>query len=164
MHYTSESSQNFTLQPSEQRAIKRALSILDKHLREPGIAFTSTQSVRDWLRLKMVGLEREEFMVLYLSQQHQLTGYETLFTGTINSTEVHPREVVKRALYFNAAAVIFAHNHPSGEITPSQADKNLTQRLVNILQVVDIRVLDHLIVGGRHVFSFGEHGLIRGEL
>ncbi|PLO12464.1 hypothetical protein CWN48_23380, partial [Klebsiella pneumoniae] len=148
MHYTSESSQNFTLQPSEQRAIKRALSILDKHLREPGIAFTSTQSVRDWLRLKMVGLEREEFMVLYLSQQHQLTGYETLFTGTINSTEVHPREVVKRALYFNAAAVIFAHNHPSGEITPSQADKNLTQRLVNILQVVDIRVLDHLIVGG----------------
>ena len=140
MHYTSESSQNFTLQPSEQRAIKRALSILDKHLREPGIAFTSTQSVRDWLRLKMVGLEREEFMVLYLSQQHQLTGYETLFTGTINSTEVHPREVVKRALYFNAAAVIFAHNHPSGEITPSQADKNLTQRLVNILQVVDIRV------------------------
>ena len=90
MHYTSESSQNFTLQPSEQRAIKRALSILDKHLREPGIAFTSTQSVRDWLRLKMVGLEREEFMVLYLSQQHQLTGYETLFTGTINSTEVHP--------------------------------------------------------------------------
>ncbi|QQO68456.1 JAB domain-containing protein [Klebsiella michiganensis] len=142
MHYTSESSQNFTLQPSEQRAIKRALSILDKHLREPGIAFTSTQSVRDWLRLKMVGLEREEFMVLYLSQQHQLTGYETLFTGTINSTEVHPREVVKRALYFNAAAVIFAHNHPSGEITPSQADKNLTQRLVNILQVVDIRVLD----------------------
>ena len=164
MHYTSESSQNFTLQPSEQRAIKRVLSILDKHLREPGIAFTSTQSVRDWLRLKMVGLEREEFMVLYLRQQHQLTGYETLFTGTINSTEVHPREVVKRALYFNAAAVIFAHNHPSGEITPSQADKNLTQRLVNILQVVDIRVLDHLIVGGRHVFSFAEHGLIRGEL
>ena len=164
MHYTSESSQNFTLQPSEQRAIKRALSILDKHLREPGIAFTSTQSVRDWLRLKMVGLEREEFMVLYLSQQHQLTGYETLFTGTINSTEVHPREVVKRALYFNAAAVIFAHNHPSGEITPSQADKNLTQRLVNIFQVVDIRVLEHLIAGGRHVFSFAEHGLIRGEL
>ena len=160
MHYTSESSQNFTLQPSEQRAIKRALSILDKHLREPGIAFTSTQSVRDWLRLKMVGLEREEFMVLYLSQQHQLTGYETLFTGTINSTEVHPREVVKRALYFNAAAVIFAHNHPSGEITPSQADKNLTQRLVNILQVVDIRVLDHLIVGGRQIYSFAEHGLL----
>ena len=99
-------------------------------------------------------------MVLYLNQQNQLMGYETLFTGTINSTEVHPREVVKRALYFNAAAVIFAHNHPSGEITPSQADKTLTQRLVNILQLVDIRVLDHLIVGGKHIFSFAEHGLV----
>lgn len=160
MNYLNEPSQAFTFAPNEQRAIKRALTILDKHMREPGIAFTSTQRVRDWLRLKMAGLEREEFMMLYLSQQHQLTGYETLFTGTINSTEVHPREVVKRALYFNAAAVIFAHNHPSGEITPSHADKHLTQRLVNILQVVDIRVLDHLIVGGRHVFSFAEHGLI----
>ncbi|AVS07838.1 DNA repair protein RadC [Escherichia coli] len=160
MHYRDEHAQAFTLTPNEQRAIKRALGILDKHLREPGIAFTSTQRVRDWLRLKMAGLEREEFMVLYLNQQNQLMGYETLFTGTINSTEVHPREVVKRALYFNAAAVIFAHNHPSGEITPSQADKTLTQRLVNILQLVDIRVLDHLIVGGKHIFSFAEHGLV----
>lgn len=160
MHNRDEPAQAFTLAPSEQRAIKRALSILDKHLREPGIAFTSTQRVRDWLRLKMAGLEREEFMVLYLNQQNQLIGYETLFTGTISSTEVHPREVVKRALYFNAAAVIFAHNHPSGEITPSHADKNLTQRLVNILQLVDILVLDHLIVGGKHIFSFAEYGLV----
>ncbi|MBS0849689.1 DNA repair protein RadC [Citrobacter sp. JGM124] len=160
MNDRDEHVQAFTLAPNEQRAIKRALSILDKHLREPGIAFTSTQRVIDWLRLKMAWLEREEFMVLYLNQQNQLMGYETLFTGTINSTEVHPREVVKRALYFNAVAVIFAHNHPSGDITPSHADKNLTQRLVNILQLVDIHVLDHLIVGGRHIFSFAEHGLV----
>ena len=160
MNYLNESSHAFTLAPNEQRAIKQAMTILDKHLREPGIAFTSTQRVRDWLRLKMAGLEREEFMVLYLNQQNQLIGYETLFTGTISSTEVHPREVVERALYFNAAAVIFAHNHPSGEITPSHADKTLTQRLINILQLVDIRVLGHLIVGGRHTFSFAERGLL----
>lgn len=143
-----------------QRTVKRALTLLDRHLRETGVAFTSTQAARDWLRLKMAGLEREEFMVLYLNQQNQLIAYETLFTGTINSTEVHPREVVKRALYFNAAAVLFAHNHPSGDTTPSQADKAVTQRLVQALQLVDIRVPDHLIVGGTQILSFAEHGLL----
>ncbi|NDO83735.1 hypothetical protein CJP72_24210 [Citrobacter sp. NCU1] len=142
------------------RTIKRALSLLDYHLREPGVAFTSTQATRDWLRLKMALLEREEFMVLYLNQQNQLIAHETLFTGSISSTEVHPREVVKRALYFNAAAVIFAHNHPSGDTTPSQADKAITQRLVQALALVDIRVPDHLIVGGRQILSFAEHGLL----
>lgn len=143
-----------------QRTVKRALTLLDRHLRETGVAFTSTQAARDWLRLKMAGLEREEFMVLYLNQQNQLIAYETLFTGTINSTEVHPREVVKRALYFNAAAVLFAHNHPSGDTTPSQADKSIMQRLVQALQLVDIRVPDHLIVGGTQILSFAEHGLL----
>ena len=143
-----------------QRTIKRALTLLDRHLRETGVAFTSTQAARDWLKLKMAGLEREEFMVLYLNQQNQLISHETLFAGSISSTEVHPREVVKRALYFNAAAVILAHNHPSGETTPSQADKALTQRLVQVLQLVDIRVPDHLIVGGRQIYSFAEHGLL----
>lgn len=108
----------------------------------------------------MAALEREEFRVLYLNNQNQLIAHETLFSGTINRTEVHPREVVKRALYFNAAAVILAHNHPSGETTPSQADKALTQRLVQVLQLVDIRVPDHLIIGGRQIYSFAEHGLL----
>lgn len=143
-----------------QRTIKRALTLLDRHLRETGVAFTSTQAARDWLKLKMAGLEREEFMVLYLNQQNQLISHETLFAGSISSTEVHPREVVKRALYFNAAAVLFAHNHPSGDITPSRADKTITQRLVQALQLVDIRVPDHLIVGGRQIYSFAEHGLL----
>ncbi|ELW9304479.1 MULTISPECIES: RadC family protein [Klebsiella] len=143
-----------------QRMVKRALTLLDRHLRETGVAFTSTQAAHDWLKLKMAGLEREEFMVLYLNQQIQLIAHETLFAGSISSTEVHPREVVKRALYFNAAAVILAHNHPSGETTPSQADKALTQRLVQALQLVDIRVPDHLIVGGTQILSFAEHGLL----
>lgn len=143
-----------------QRTVKRALTLLDRYLRETGLAFTSTQAARDWLKLKMAGLEREEFMVLYLNQQNQLIAHETLFTGSINSTEVHPREVVKRALYFNAAAVILAHNHPSGDTTPSQADKTITQRLVQALQLVDIRVPDHLIVGGTQILSFAEHGLL----
>ncbi|HEJ8032768.1 TPA: JAB domain-containing protein [Serratia marcescens] len=143
-----------------QRTVQYALALLDRHLRETGVAFTSTQAARDWLRLKMAGLEREEFMVLYLNQQNQLIAHETLFAGSISSTEVHPREVVKRALYFNAAAVILAHNHPSGETTPSLADKALTQRLVQVLQMVGIRVPDHLIVGGRQIYSFAEHGLL----
>ena len=117
------------------------------------MAFTSTQAARDWLKLKMAGLEREEFMVLYLNQQNQLITHEILFAGSISSTEVHPREVVKRALYFNAAAVLFAHNHPSGDTTPSQADKAVTQRLVQALQLVDIRVPDHLIVGGTQILT-----------
>jgi len=142
------------------RTIKRALVLLEQHLREPGVAFTSTQATRDWLRLKMGTLEREEFVVLYLNNQNQLLAYETLFTGTISHTEVHPREVVKRALYFDAAAVIFAHNHPSGEVAPSQADKAITQRLVQALMLVEIRMPDHLIVGGRQIFSFTEHGLL----
>ena len=142
------------------RTIQRALVLLEQHLREPGVAFTSTQATRDWLRLKMGTLEREEFVVLYLNNQNQLLAHETLFTGTISHTEVHPREVVKRALYFNAAAVIFAHNHPSGEVAPSQADKAITQRLVQALMLVEIRVPDHLIVGGRQIFSFAEHGLL----
>ncbi|ELY2553236.1 RadC family protein [Cronobacter sakazakii] len=143
-----------------QRTVKRALTLLDRHLRETGVAFTSTQAASDWLKLKMAGLERGEFMVMYLNQQNQLIAYETLFAGSISSTEVHPREVVKRALYFNAAAVILAHNHPSGDIIPSQADKTITQRLVQALHLVDIRVPDHLIVGGTQILSFAEHGLL----
>ncbi|QQT84776.1 DNA repair protein RadC [Serratia plymuthica] len=127
-------------------------------MRETGVAFTSTQAARDWLKLKMAGLEREEFIVLYLNQQNQLIAHETLFTGTINSTEVHPREVVKRALYFNAAAVIIAHNHPSGDPTPSQADKTITLRLMQALALVDIHLLDHLVVGGMEIVSFAERG------
>ena len=146
--------------PGERSLILRALKTLDRHLHEPGVAFTSTRAAREWLILNMAGLEREEFRVLYLNNQNQLIAGETLFTGTINRTEVHPREVIKRALYHNAAAVVLAHNHPSGEVTPSKADRLITERLVQALGLVDIRVPDHLIVGGNQVFSFAEHGLL----
>ncbi len=106
--------------PGERSLIQRALKTLDRHLHEPGVAFTSTRAAREWLILNMAGLEREEFRVLYLNNQNQLIAGETLFTGTIDRTEVHPREVIKRALYHNAAAVVLAHDHPSGEVHPAR--------------------------------------------
>ncbi|WP_050298044.1 JAB domain-containing protein, partial [Yersinia intermedia] len=109
-------------------------------------AFTSTTTVRDWLRLQKSTLAREEFTVLFLDNQNRLIAYETLFKGTINSTEVHPREVVKAALRHNSAAVLLAHNHPSGHAEPSQADRQITDRLVSALGLVDVKVLDHLVV------------------
>ncbi|MGU7301620.1 RadC family protein [Salmonella enterica subsp. enterica serovar Sandiego] len=147
-----------TLPLSAQQIIREALTLPEHQLREPGAAFTSTQAARDWLRLRMTGLEREEFMVLYLNNQHQLLAHETLFTGTVNHTAVHPREVLKRALHFNAAAVILAHNHPSGDPAPSPEDRAITERLVQTLALVDIRVPDHLIVGRNQVLSFAERG------
>jgi DNA repair protein RadC len=145
-----------------QRTVKRALSLLEKHLREPGALFTSTSTTRDWLRLQLAGQEREVFIVLYLDNQHRLLASETLFTGSIRSTEVHPREVVKAVLRHNAAAVILAHNHPSQLAEPSQADRQITERLVNALGLVDVKVLDHFIVGGLDIMSFAERGLLPG--
>ena len=110
--------------PQDRRLIQRAIRALDRHLHEPGVAFTSTHAVREWLRLHMAALEREEFRVLYLDNQNQLIAHETLFTGTINRTEVHPREVVKRALHFNAARITIlpARRHPARPIKPSRSD------------------------------------------
>ncbi|HFJ4903914.1 TPA: DNA repair protein RadC [Salmonella enterica] len=146
------------LTPYAQRTIQRAVSLLDKHLRQPGVSFLSATETRDWLRLKMAGLEREEFMVLFLNNQHQLLACETLFTGTINHTEVYPREIVKAALRYNAAAVILAHNHPSGTAEPSRADRLITSNLQNTLLQVDVRILDHFIIGHREIVSFAERG------
>lgn len=143
---------------SAQQTITQALALLEQHLCEPGASFTSTHATRDWLRLRMAGLEREIFMVLFLDNQHCLLECETLFSGSINSTEVHPREIVKAALRHNAAAVVLAHNHPSGYAEPSEADRQVTQRTVNALAMVEVRVLDHLVVGSKDVVSFAERG------
>ena len=97
-------------------------------------------------------------MVLFLNNQHQLLACETLFTGTINHTEVHPREIVKAALRHNAAAVILVHNHPSGITDASKADRAITSRMVNALSLVDVRVLDHFIIGDGETLSFAERG------
>lgn len=146
------------LAPTDQQTIRTAMTLLECQLREPGAAFTSSSSVRDWLRLQLATLDREAFTVLWLDNQHRLIAHDTLFLGTINSITVHPREVVKSRLKNNAAAAVLAHNHPSGEAEPSQADRRITERLKQALDLVDIRLLDHLVVGGMDIVSFAERG------
>ncbi|MFP2719268.1 RadC family protein [Enterobacter ludwigii] len=148
------------LTPYAQRTIRRAINLLDKYLRQPGISFTSSTAARDWLRLQLAGQEREVFMVLYLDNQHRLLESETLFAGSINHVQVHPREVVKSALRFNAAAVVLAHNHSSGDPEPSQCDRNITGRLKEALVLVDVNTLDHLVIGSDGIVSFAERGWI----
>ncbi|HCS5125446.1 TPA: DNA repair protein RadC [Escherichia coli] len=144
---------------NEQRVIRRALRLLEKYQRQPSESFTSTSLTKNWLQLQMAHLEREVFIVMYLDNQHCLLERETLFTGTLSHTEVHPREVVKSALKHNAAAVILAHNHPSGTTEISLQDKHITQRIMKALALVEVRVLDHLVVGSE-VMSFAELGLL----
>ena len=146
------------LAPADQQTVREALALLECQLREPGASFTSSHAVRDWLRLQLAAQEREEFTALFLDNQHRLIAHETLFTGTINHTQVHPREVVKSGLKHNCAAVIVAHSHPSGEAEPSQADRKITERLRAALELVEIRLLDHLVVGGMEIISFSERG------
>lgn len=122
--------------------------------------FDSPQAVRDYLRLQLGGLEHEVFAALFLDAQHRLIAYEPLFRGTLSQTSVYPREVLKRTLALNAAALILAHNHPSGVAEPSRADEHLTQSLKAALALIDVRVLDHFIVGGQQVLSFAERGLL----
>lgn len=122
--------------------------------------FQSPQHVRDYLKLKLGNLAREVFVVMFLDTQHRLIATEELFSGTLTQTSVYPREVVKRAIHFNCASVIFAHNHPSGIATQSEADISLTQQLKQSLQLVDVRVLDHFIVAGNTILSFSERGLL----
>lgn len=147
-----------TLMPSAQQTIREALILLEGQLREPGASFTSGSAARDWLRLNIATLEREALIVLWLDNQHRLIAHDTLFQGTINSITVHPREVVKAGLHHNAAAALLAHNHPSGEAEPGQADRLITGRLKQALELVDIRLLDHLVVGGMDIVSFAERG------
>lgn len=120
----------------------------------------SPQQVRDYLVLKLGSLHKEVFLVLFLDTQNRLVASEEMFSGSLKETSVYPREVVKRALHFNAAAVIFAHNHPTGIAQQSSADEVITQMLKKALALVDVRVLDHFIVAGNQVLSFSERGLL----
>ena len=123
-------------------------------------AFDSPGAVRDYLRLHLGPRDHEVFAVLFLDAQHRLLQFDEMFRGTLTQTSVYPREVVRRALALNAAAVILAHNHPSGVAEPSRADEFLTQSLKSALQLVDVRVLDHMVVGRAGVVSFAERGLL----
>ncbi len=125
-----------------------------------GAALTSPGAVRDYLRHALGGRAHEVFVCLFMDAQHRVTRTEELFRGSLTQTSVYPREVVKAALSANAAAVIFAHNHPSGVAEPSAADRNITRRLVDALALVDIRVLDHVIIGDNQAVSFAQRGLL----
>ncbi|WP_260513806.1 RadC family protein [Serratia fonticola] len=142
----------------QQQVISQALAILETQLQHRPYTFSSPEAVKAWLRLHLQSQSRECFMVLYLDNRHRLKASETVSVGTFNATIVHPREIVIRALHHQAAAVILAHNHPSGDPTPSEADRTLTDRLINALDMVDVRVLDHLIVGDGDLISLAERG------
>lgn len=127
---------------------------------EQGEGFHSPDDVRSYLRLHLSHLAQEVFLVLFLDTRHRLLAREELFRGTIDGAAVYPREVVKRALHYNAAAVILAHNHPSGVAEPSQADVRITEQLRSALSLVDVRLLDHLVVGTGEPVSMADRGLL----
>jgi DNA repair protein RadC len=151
------------LSPARFAALQAALELARRHYQElmqVGPALTNPRATRHFLRARLRDLPHEVFCCVYLDNRHRVIGFEELFRGTIDGASVHPREVVKRALARNSAAVILAHNHPSGIAEPSQADEMITHRLKEALGLVDIRLLDHLIVGDERCESLAERGLL----
>ncbi len=143
--------------------LQAVLEMARRHLYETlqhGDALNSPDATRNYLTARLRDLPHEVFACLYLDNRHRVIHCEELFRGTLNGASVHPREVVKQALGYNAAALILAHNHPSGISEPSEADRHLTKRLTEALALVDIRVLDHLVIGDGPAYSFAEYGLI----
>lgn len=138
--------------------LRRALE--ENMTNEAACGLSSPTAVKDFLRLHLGGREEEHFVALWLDAQHKLIAVDDLFRGTLTETSVYPREVVKSGLKFNAHSVIFAHNHPSGLTNPSMADKMITENLKGALALVDLKVLDHMIVGDNEILSFAETGLI----
>jgi DNA repair protein RadC len=122
--------------------------------------FDTPAAVTDFLKLHFAGQAYESFVVVFLDARHQLIVVEDVFRGTLTQTSVYPREILKRALHHNAAAVILAHNHPSGSTDPSRADEMLTETLRSTLSLIDVRVLDHLIIAGNGSMSFAQRGLL----
>lgn len=141
------------------QVLAAARSIIDD-LVPGGTALDSPGKVKEYLQVKLSGLEHEVFSALFVDAQNRLIAYVEMFRGTLTQTSVYPREVVKEALAHNACAVIFAHNHPSGLAEPSAADMSLTRQLQTALALVDVKVLDHFVVGGAKVVSFAEKGLL----
>jgi DNA repair protein RadC len=144
---------------NDDKIIERALKILAERVRE-GAALTSPGAVHDYLRLALSGLEHEVFVCIWVDAQHRVIDIEEAFRGTLTQTSVYPREIVKSALRHNAAAVIFAHNHPSGVAQPSQSDELLTRNLKEALALIECKTLDHFVVAGVQAISFAERGLL----
>ena len=144
----------------EDAVVKAALRILANRISQPGTVMRDANDVKNYLTLRLTGEKREVFAVMYLNSALAVTAFEVPFAGTLTQTSVYPREILKRAMELNAYCVIFAHNHPSGSPAPSKADEHLTQTLKTGLSMVDVRVLDHIIVGGVTTYSFAENGLL----
>jgi DNA repair protein RadC len=151
------------LGPAKSAQFAAAVELVRRSLQEKmkeNAALTSPGEVRDYLRLALSRREEEAFVCIWLDAQHKVIEIKEAFKGTLTQTSVYPREIVKAALARNAAAVIFAHNHPSGVAQPSQADELLTRNLKEALALVDVKVLDHFIVAGNQAISFAERGLL----
>jgi len=149
--------------PARYATLQAVLELSRRHYQEimqSGPALQNPQATQEFLRMRLRDLPYEVFCCLFLDNRHRVISFEELFRGTLDGANVHPREVVKRALTQNAAAVILAHNHPSGVAEPSRADEVITQRLKEGLALVDIRLLDHLVIGDSHCVSFAERGLL----
>ena len=149
----------FTRPVAEKEVIEIACSLLKPKYDQNPI-LSSSRAVIDYLKLELSPLEREVFVCFFLNSKNKMIAFETIFLGTINFSAVHPREIIKRALYLNARAVIFAHNHPSGDPSPSREDIELTETLKAALKLVDLSVLDHIIVAGDRSVSLSDRGLI----
>lgn len=145
---------------NEQKILDRASRILAREMKGSAEVMNSPRVVQKFLHCRFDQLDHEVFAVLFLDTKNQLIEFVEMFHGTIDSASVYPREVVKAALSYGAASVIFAHNHPSGDAEPSDADRRITSRLEDALGLIDIRVLDHLVVGNPNVVSFAERGWI----
>jgi len=149
-----------TLSERDKKTIARAIKLLGNHLQQVGDILDCPRAVKDYLILTNAAKREEAFTVLYLDNRHRVIECVEHFHGTIDGAAVYPRVIVTHALRVNAAAVIFAHNHPSGYGEPSDADRKITDRLKTALDTVEVRVLDHLIIAGVDTFSFAEKGLI----
>jgi DNA repair protein RadC len=151
------------LGPAKRAELSAVMEMARRALRQPlsrGPVFDAPGTVKDYVSLHLGRRQHEVFGVLFLDAQHRLIEWRELFQGTLTQTSVYPREVLRHAMDLNAAAVILAHNHPSGVAEPSRADEHLTQSLKTALAMVDVRVLDHLVVGAGLVVSFAERGLL----
>lgn len=144
----------------EDPLIRQAIGVLEKRIFKRGAKLATPAGVREYLHLKLAGEALEVFAVVFLDARHRVIAYEPMFRGTIDGATVYPRAILQRAMEHNCAGVIFAHNHPSGVTEPSEADRAITRRLQSVLAIVDVRVLDHFVIGEGKPFSFAEAGLL----
>jgi DNA repair protein RadC len=163
-HYVADSASCALLQRSarqeEDEIVRLAVEILEKRLFQAGPALTQPTAAADYLRLRLVAEPNEVFAVIFLNGQNQVLAFEPLFKGSVKQTSVYPRVLIQRALAHNAVGVILAHCHPSGHTAPSDADREITGKISSALALVDVKVLDHFIIGQGKPYSFSEHGLL----